>query len=144
MVDKSYQDEEELRRLYWEEKMSQPQLAEKFDVARTTIQYWMDKHEIEKRSDKEGGKMVLKKLNQSLSMDNEGHEQLKGAGESVYHHRLLSLLKYDVDEIEGKIVHHRNHIPWDNRLENLELMGRGEHMEHHHAVRRGEKEPDIV
>jgi hypothetical protein len=29
-------------------------------------------------------------------------------------------------------VHHKNHIPWDNRPENLEIIGHAEHTARHH------------
>lgn len=41
---------------------------------------------------------------------------------------------------EGFIVHHVNHDPLDNRIENLQLMRRGDHARHHH--RKPELYPD--
>lgn len=46
-------------------------------------------------------------------------------------HRLMMVAEEGFDALEDKVVHHKNHIPWDNRTENLELMSRAEHSSHH-------------
>jgi hypothetical protein len=46
-------------------------------------------------------------------------------------HRLLAVAKFGFDSIKGKIVHHKSHIPWDNRPKNIELMTKSEHQSYH-------------
>lgn len=45
--------------------------------------------------------------------------------------RLLAISEYGFDEVCGKVVHHKNGIPWDDRPSNIELMTQSEHMSHH-------------
>lgn len=52
--DLPYKDEETMRRLYVEEQLSFSDIAEKFDVGKTTIEEWLKKHGIERRDS--GGK----------------------------------------------------------------------------------------
>jgi hypothetical protein len=35
-----------------------------------------------------------------------------------------------------EVVHHKNENPWDNRLENLEVMSMGEHLRLHARMRK--------
>ncbi|WP_166377243.1 hypothetical protein [Halorubrum sp. BOL3-1] len=37
----------------------------------------------------------------------------------------------DLRELDGKEVHHRGWVPWDNRLENIEVLEPSEHQERH-------------
>lgn len=48
--DASYKVEEDLRRLYWKEGKSLQDISEMFDVSSTTIEYWMEKHGIDRRA----------------------------------------------------------------------------------------------
>lgn len=48
-------------------------------------------------------------------------------GVEVAHHRLLAVAWFGVDEVDNKVVHHVNGIPWDNREGNLELLTSEEH-----------------
>lgn len=77
--------------------------------------------------------------NVTFSVDKKGHVRIRvqegGVNKRFKHHRLLATLKYELDEMRDKVVHHRNHIPWDNRLENLQLMGHGEHTAYHNRNR---------
>lgn len=51
----------------------------------------------------------------------------RGVESYVYVHRLLAVAEYGFDALEGMHVHHRNHIRWDNRPENIELREPAEH-----------------
>jgi len=48
-------------------------------------------------------------------------------GVEVRHHRLLAVAWFGIDEVEDKVVHHVNGIPWDNREGNLQLLTSEEH-----------------
>jgi len=50
----------------------------------------------------------------------------------MYVHRLLAVAEYGLDALDGKHVHHKNGIKWDNRPENIELVTPGEHMGESH------------
>ena len=46
-------------------------------------------------------------------------------------HRLLAIHKYGFDAVCGKVVHHKNGIPWDNRTENIKILERDQHSRLH-------------
>ncbi len=80
------------------------------------------------------------------TMTDDGHivwvVQDLGERHYVRVHRVLALMDHDVDVVGDNDVHHPNEIPWDNRRENLEIMGHKEHSEHHtpeHGVSDPEK-----
>lgn len=51
----------------------------------------------------------------------------------LFVHRLLAVAEYGFDALYGKVVHHRNDIPWLNYPDNIELMSRSEHAQHHQS-----------
>jgi len=57
--------------------------------------------------------------------------QSDGENHVVQHHRLLAVSEWGFDAVVGKVVHHKNNIPWDNRPRNLQLMTNSEHARHH-------------
>lgn len=50
-------------------------------------------------------------------------------------HRTLMELKLGRRLKHDEVVHHINHDPFDNRIENLQLMTRSEHVSHHNKKR---------
>jgi hypothetical protein len=127
---KKYKDSNWLREQYTEKDRTQTNIASECGVSDTTIQHWRDKFDIEEQETAQFGTQT------------DGYEQWKcevgpGKADTVTVHRLLATLQVDeLDELEGKHVHHQSGIPWDNRLENLEVVSPQEHAEiHTHAGR---------
>ena len=118
--DAPYKDEEWMRRLYVEEGYSQLELAEKFECASSTINRWLNKLDIETRPS-------CREQFHSLTTDDRGYEVFTVGDTKVQHHRLLALVDYELDDIRGKHIHHKNNIPWDNRRENVEPLSLEEH-----------------
>lgn len=136
-AEKPWQDEETLRELYHERRMSMHDIADHFgDLTWGGVKYWMEKHGIERRSRSESAKIRRQKeLIKPYTDPTHGYEILRneynGVDEKVTVHRLLAVAMYGFDELRGKDVHHKNNIPWDNRPSNLDLMTRSEHVKHH-------------
>ena len=119
-----YRNPEWLRAKYLEEGMTQAEIAAECGCSPRTIGRWLDRFDIEKPS------------TASYRMDTCGYEQwvchCGDSAETVSVHRLLATLKVDdLRELDGKHVHHRSWVPWDNRLENIEVLDPSEHRERH-------------
>jgi transcriptional regulator with XRE-family HTH domain len=105
---RGYRDAETLRRLYHDEGLSTTDIAERFDVDRSTITRW--------------------------------YEMWVPGGEASHEpavHQLLAIANGESAErmfSDGECqLHYKNHIPWDNRPENIELLSASEHARHHAA-----------
>jgi hypothetical protein len=57
----------------------------------------------------------------------------QGGQHVAYGHRLLAVAEYGIEAVKGKVAHHENGCPLDNRLENLEVMKKKEHDDLHNS-----------
>lgn len=136
--EKPWRDKELMRELYHDKRMSQREISDYFDNEITPggVGYCLDELGIEKRSRSEAAHIRWLKEHLVMYTHREGYELITPRDMddrlTVLMHRLLAVHKYGFDEVKGKVVHHKNHIPWDNRPENLELMTAAEHAQHHH------------
>lgn len=136
-AEKPYRSKTVLRELYHDHGYSTHEIADFLGCAQSTVRNWMDKHGIESRTISEA--KWLKSPNSPnwvrLRVQEGGHVKWKisidGVDRSISVHRLLAVAKYGIKEVEGKVVHHKNEIPWDNRPDNIELMELGDHSRHH-------------
>lgn len=114
---------------YWDENKSTVEIADELGCDSSTVCDWMEKHGIERRT------AHHKKQYVPFYTDPHGYECWSTVvDETQTHyrvHRLVAFAEYGVGGIKDKVVHHKNGVKWDNRPENIELMGRAEHMERH-------------
>ncbi len=131
-----YKDPDLLQKLYWEEGMSQYDIADAIGCDRSTVARWMDNLDVESR------KPTSERPSQFLT--NQGYERwnstVDGVTKEVTVHRLLAVAKYGFDAVCGMDVHHRNSIKWDNRSDNIELLDPKEHRRHHNDERHNHDE----
>lgn len=123
-----------LHNLYVVQRMSDSEIASYFDVSRSTISYWRNKHNIEAITDKERSRYKPA----TFYIDNEGYEQWNNGtdqngdgGESVRVHRLVAVAMHGLDAVKDKSIHHKNGFKRDNRHKNLEIVDQSEHLKTH-------------
>lgn len=189
--DRPWRDAEVLEYLYHDEGLTQSEVADVLDTVQTTVQRWMNKHDIDARSRSEANisderlldedwlreqysdngrtaydiaddlgcsktavlraihradiephsQAVHKKtIHPTFDLHHDGyvrvtsHDYVDGElanTDQIRLHRLLAVAEYGFEAVQEKDVHHVNHIPWDNRPENIELPTRAEHKRHH-------------
>lgn len=132
-----YQDKETLRELYVESELSIPEISNRFDCCTATVMKYVNKFGFEKR----GRTIGERKEYANYWTDKNGYERWltahRDTTEHIFVHTLLAISEYGIDAVKGKVVHHDNEIPWDNRPGNIELMDRGEHTAYHNRKNRG-------
>lgn len=137
-----YSEKETLEWLYQDEKLSTSQMGDVLGCDPMTVVYWMDKHDIERRSKGEGQRMFHRHDPVPI-VHQDGYERWKcsmGENESerVFVHRLVAVAEFGFDAVCGHDVHHgrESHlpaceIPWANWGENLRLVNQSEHSSIH-------------
>ena len=132
--EKPWADEDWMRENYVEKGLSQSDIANKTEVSLSTIRRWMERHGIEKRSQSEA--VTRGNLDNPVPVRlHEGYRtwthSFRGERDTVLVHRLLAVSEYGFEATNGKVVHHKNGVRWDNRPENIELLTNSEHTKHH-------------
>jgi len=131
---KSRPDEQRLRELYWDEDKPLTEIAEKLDCHTSTVHYWMEKYDIDRRSSwaesstircyagpKSGGTRYT-----MVEHFVDGEYDCR-----IYSHQLVAIAEgadpervFATDEF---CTHHINGHEFDNRPSNLEVMTKRAH-----------------
>lgn len=115
-----------LRSVYHGDDKTIQETADHFGVSWATIWRWLKRLDIPTRERRPG-------VGFSTTRD-KGYEKWHHNGQRVYVHRLLAVAEYGFDTVCDNVVHHKNGIPWDNRLENIEALPQPEHHGEHTKV----------
>jgi transposase len=118
--------EEWLRQKYESEGLTVQEIAEELDCGTTTVSRHLSKHGIATRNTDPPLRYPGKYY--SFKTDHQGYERW-GCGESI--HRLAAVAWFGLESVEGKQIHHKNGVPWDNREENLMPLSPSEHSKQH-------------
>lgn len=126
-----YNDAEWLREKYVGQEMSIEEIAQELGCSLAVISRKLEEHGIGARSTG----YVHRKPYMPYQMGPYGRMVWRstrgtGDGKEAYGfevHRLLAIAEHGTEAVAGMDVHHQNHIPWDNRPENLELLSKEEH-----------------
>lgn len=130
---KEYRDAEWLRSRYWDDGMTYAEMADECDVSVSTIQDWMNKHDIDRRSRAEAKRRASSPW---VGITSDGYTEVQhqhdGETYSAKIHRLCAVAWFGIDYANEDIhVHHDSGFGFDNREENLEPKSVSEHHEHH-------------
>lgn len=133
ITDRPWQDRDTLERMYFEEGLTQGEIAERLGCARRTITKWFGRHGLEGKLGKPRKPWVY------FTTDLKGYERWQDKCQPSFDdivrvHRLLAVAEYGFDAVRGMHVHHVNGIPWDNRPDNIELLTPSEHGQHHYEA----------
>jgi hypothetical protein len=129
-------DPEFVREQYVEQRKTMEQIAEDVGCTVGTVHKWVNEHGLADSSRSGGGSGRGRVPWASYRTNQEGYEtwaayHAPDSTRSVLVHRLLAVAEYGFDAVGDKHVHHRNHIPWDNRPANIEPLSPSEHMQYH-------------
>lgn len=134
--DSLHENPDWLREKYHDEGANLEEVADAAGVHRSTVHRKMIEYGIPRRSRGHGCNPPEGTAYAAPRTNRSGHRELEhnctlGRWTLMIHRLHATLLVDDLDEMEGKIVHHRNGCPFDNRLENYELVSSETHRERH-------------
>lgn len=141
-----WEDKEKLYTEYVDNELSMAQIAEKLNTTKSTIRYWLKKHDIQRRDTQEA---MQARFSLSIKTRNDGYERLqhqyKNDKYEILHHRLVAVAEYGISAVSDMSVHHENGIEWDNRPENLTVLSDSDHrVEHLGYDERPWTDPDVL
>lgn len=126
-TERPWRSREKLMQRYIIEEDSIEKISEDWQCSSETIHRWLNTFEIETR-----GHSDFRKTNHAFFYTRkDGYEEWSVQDGCLLVHRLLAVSEFGFEEVCGKVVHHKNEIPWDNRDDNIELMELGEHSRYH-------------
>lgn len=128
-LERVWDDEELLRILYHEKKLTSREIADRLGTGKTEILRKMKKYDIERRENPVKEKLPRYRMH----TDGRGYMVIRHHQHWVYLHRLLAVAEYGVEDVRDMDVHHKNRIPWDNREDNIELLSRSDHAKEHRS-----------
>jgi transposase len=127
-AEKPWRDAGLLQTLYWENDMTFRDIGDAFGCSKDTVYNW-----VERLGVRGGGSDCMRAA--VFSQNTQGYEQwrhkISGTNYNVKIHRLLAVAEYGFDAVCENDVHHQNHIPWDNRPENIEVKSHEQHARDH-------------
>jgi len=124
-------DPDVLERLYYDEGLSTVEIADRSEVTHQTVQYHMEKNGIDRRTVKQSRRVEYAGVQMMPRGYMRWTSNYNGSQDRVYVHRLLAVAEHGFDAVAGNEVHHRNHIKWDNRPDNIEVLSTAEHRREH-------------
>lgn len=140
-----YQDAELLDRLYNDEGLSGPAIAEQLGCSTYTVYKYLNLYDLK---DTQQGAWLL---NPAPIFDHNEYkawkDQYRGERVHVYVHQLLAVANgADPHQIFGGDleVHHKNNRRWDNRPENLMCLTKSEHAQLHANERLRKREAEML
>jgi hypothetical protein len=114
-----WRDADTLRELYHEKGMSSREVAEELGCGKKAVLRWLDKHNIEKEKPKSERPPTFQTRPDGAVQIKSQHNNVQYA---LLHHRLLAVSEWGFDAVSDSVVHHKNRVRWDNRIENLKLL----------------------
>jgi len=128
-------DREWLAQQYHGKGRTLKDIGKECDVTAATVMKWMDKFDIPRR---EATDHVRKEPASFVTLE-RGYERVSsksnGSNSHALVHQLVAIANganpYAVFSDGDYQCHHRNHIPWDNRPENIEVLSEIDHANKH-------------
>lgn len=125
---------EQLKDMYYQQKLGTTRIARRFGVSKTTILRWMRQNDLGRRgkieSQKYKRKDILKRNGRILKQD--GYIERWNPDKQKYEREHRAIWEEQHGLIpSGYEIHHKNRIKTDNRIVNLELLEIGDHKRLH-------------
>jgi transposase-like protein len=126
-------EKNKIQELHCERNWNVHKIAKELGVSRDAVKKRLDKFGIERQHHpaEEWGRGVF------FYTGKDGYERCGASNReektTVSFHKLMACIDHDPARVfdSGISVHHKNKIPWDNRIENLDLLSLEEHSKHH-------------
>ena len=143
-----YKNKEWLQESYIDSERSMSDIADEFGIGKSTVRYWLKKHEIPIRNKSDSAKIRTEQhphttknaQTQDPTFYNRRGYEIVACPTNDSHvelHRLLATLMVDdIDELQGKHVHHKHGIEWLNYEDGLEILTPSEHTKLHWESRK--------
>jgi hypothetical protein len=120
--------EEQLKKMYWDNRMTLKEIAIKAGVSITTVHRRMKDYMLPTRGPGQ------RTTHSTFRTNTDGNEEASGSHRSVDIHQLVMVAEHGTEAMYNRDVHHQTKIGFDNRPNNLELLSHSEHTTFHNRL----------